>query len=200
MERFDEPSGAPGRKRIALVIGSGSVKCAAGIGIQSVLEREGSELDMVVGCSAGAIYAAVMAARSRPGGRDDPQAVDQGSGEQAQHARAAADRGAALAAFRQGALLGYTDGVVEAAGTEGAFGESRLLESLRDLQGSSEGLLQRIEAALDAFSEGAEASDDITMVALRRSGSAEGPWAFEVQPGACADRAGSLAVRRSFGL
>lgn len=72
-------------------------------------------------------------------------------------------------------LLGYTDGVVEAAGAEGAFGESRLLESLRDLQGSSEGLLQRIEAALDAFSEGAEASDDITMVALRRSGSAEGP-------------------------
>ncbi|MDM0033666.1 patatin-like phospholipase family protein [Variovorax sp. J22P271] len=56
------PAGAPGRKRIALVIGSGSVKCAAAIGIQSVLKREGFELDMVVGCSAGAMYAAVMAA------------------------------------------------------------------------------------------------------------------------------------------
>lgn len=56
------PAAARGRKRIALVIGSGSVKCAAAIGIQSVLKREGFELDMVVGCSAGAIYAAVMAA------------------------------------------------------------------------------------------------------------------------------------------
>ncbi|MBS0450623.1 MAG: patatin-like phospholipase family protein [Proteobacteria bacterium] len=53
------------RKRIALVIGSGSVKCAAAIGIQSVLLREGIELDMVVGCSAGAIYAATMAAGHR---------------------------------------------------------------------------------------------------------------------------------------
>ncbi len=53
---------ADGRKRVALVIGAGSVKCAAAIGIQSVLKREGIELDMVVGCSAGAIYAAIMAA------------------------------------------------------------------------------------------------------------------------------------------
>jgi len=53
------------RKRIALVIGSGSVKCAAAIGMQSVLLREGIELDMVVGCSAGAIYAATMAAGHR---------------------------------------------------------------------------------------------------------------------------------------
>jgi NTE family protein len=48
-------------KRVALVIGSGSVKCAAAIGIQNVLQREGIGLDMVVGCSAGAIYAAGMA-------------------------------------------------------------------------------------------------------------------------------------------
>ncbi|MET0543349.1 MAG: patatin-like phospholipase family protein [Variovorax sp.] len=56
------PATSKGRKRIALVIGSGSVKCAAAIGIQNVLRREGFELDMVVGCSAGAMYAAVMAA------------------------------------------------------------------------------------------------------------------------------------------
>ncbi len=49
------------RKRVALVIGAGSVKCAAAIGIQNVLTREGIALDMVVGCSAGAVYAATMA-------------------------------------------------------------------------------------------------------------------------------------------
>jgi NTE family protein len=48
-------------KRVALVIGSGSVKCAAAIGIRNVLQREGIGLDMVVGCSAGAIYGACMA-------------------------------------------------------------------------------------------------------------------------------------------
>jgi NTE family protein len=50
-----------GPKRVALVIGSGSVKCAAAIGIRNVLEREGVEVDMLVGCSGGAIYAAAMA-------------------------------------------------------------------------------------------------------------------------------------------
>jgi NTE family protein len=58
------PASAASRsgKRVALVIGSGSIKCAAAIGIQNVLTREGIGLDMVVGCSAGAIYAALMAA------------------------------------------------------------------------------------------------------------------------------------------
>jgi NTE family protein len=50
-----------GRKRVALVIGSGSVKCAAAIGIQKALTRAGIGLDMVVGCSAGAIFAATIA-------------------------------------------------------------------------------------------------------------------------------------------
>lgn len=50
------------RKRVALVIGSGSVKCAAAIGMQAALARAGIALDMVVGCSAGAVYAAVIAA------------------------------------------------------------------------------------------------------------------------------------------
>lgn len=48
-------------KQVALVIGSGSVKCAAAIGLLNVLRREGIELDRVVGCSGGSIYAAVMA-------------------------------------------------------------------------------------------------------------------------------------------
>jgi NTE family protein len=52
---------APARKRVALVIGAGSVKCAAALGLWKVLRREGIDLDMVVGCSGGSIYAACMA-------------------------------------------------------------------------------------------------------------------------------------------
>lgn len=48
-------------KRVALVIGSGSVKCAAAIGLLNVLQREGIGLDMVVGCSGGSLYAATIA-------------------------------------------------------------------------------------------------------------------------------------------
>ena len=49
------------RPRIALVIGSGSVKCAAALGLMKVFEREHIHVDMVVGCSGGAIYAALIA-------------------------------------------------------------------------------------------------------------------------------------------
>jgi len=47
--------------RVALVVGSGSVKCAAALGLWRVLKREGIELDMVVGCSGGSMYTAAMA-------------------------------------------------------------------------------------------------------------------------------------------
>ena len=49
------------RKRVALVIGAGSVKCAAALGLWKVLRREGIALDMVVGCSGGSLYASLMA-------------------------------------------------------------------------------------------------------------------------------------------
>ena len=49
------------RRRIALVIGSGSVKCAAALGLQRVLAREHIDVDMVVGCSGGSIYASFLA-------------------------------------------------------------------------------------------------------------------------------------------
>ena len=48
-------------KPLALVIGSGSVKCAAAIGLQNVLRREGIAVNMLVGCSGGSLYAALMA-------------------------------------------------------------------------------------------------------------------------------------------
>jgi NTE family protein len=49
------------RKRVAVVIGAGSVKCAAAIGLTHVLAREGIEIDLLVGCSAGAIFTALTA-------------------------------------------------------------------------------------------------------------------------------------------
>ena len=53
-------------KKVALVMGSGSVKCAAALGLQNVLQREGIGVDLVVGCSAGSIYAAMIAAGHDP--------------------------------------------------------------------------------------------------------------------------------------
>jgi NTE family protein len=48
-------------KRVAIVIGSGAVQCASALGMWKVLDREGIDVDLVVGCSGGSIYAAVMA-------------------------------------------------------------------------------------------------------------------------------------------
>lgn len=44
------------QKQVALVIGSGAIKCAASIGMFQVLEEENIRVDLVVGCSGGAIY------------------------------------------------------------------------------------------------------------------------------------------------
>lgn len=66
------PSGvsANGRApRVALVVGSGSVKCAAAIGLWRVLKREGIQVELLVGCSAGSIYTAALALG------DDPDTV-----------------------------------------------------------------------------------------------------------------------------
>lgn len=53
---------SPAQKhRVALVIGSGGVKCSAALGLWRVLQREGIEVNLVVGCSGGSIYATLMA-------------------------------------------------------------------------------------------------------------------------------------------
>jgi len=49
------------KKRIALVIGSGGIKCAAAAGLWRVLPGEGIIVDSVVGCSGGSMYAALIA-------------------------------------------------------------------------------------------------------------------------------------------
>lgn len=49
------------KKKLALVIGSGSVKCAAALGLWKVVEEQGIHFDMLVGCSGGSLYTARMA-------------------------------------------------------------------------------------------------------------------------------------------
>jgi NTE family protein len=48
-------------QKVTLVIGSGSVKCAAALGVVKALGEAGIGVDRVVGCSAGAIFAAMVA-------------------------------------------------------------------------------------------------------------------------------------------
>ncbi len=50
-----------GRPRVALVIGSGGIKCAAAIGVWRVLQQAGMEVDQLVGCSGGNLYATGLA-------------------------------------------------------------------------------------------------------------------------------------------
>jgi len=50
-----------GDRRVAVVIGSGSVKCAAALGLFRALERNGIGVSMLVGCSAGCLYATMLA-------------------------------------------------------------------------------------------------------------------------------------------
>jgi len=48
-------------KKTALIIGWGSVKCAASLGLMRVLRREGIEIDMVVACGGGSIFGSLIA-------------------------------------------------------------------------------------------------------------------------------------------
>jgi NTE family protein len=47
--------------KVTLVIGSGSVKCAAALGVVKALSDAGIGIERVVGCSAGAIFASLVA-------------------------------------------------------------------------------------------------------------------------------------------
>lgn len=49
------------KKRVSLVIGSGGIKCAAAVGLWRVLRSENIEVENVVGCSGGSMYAALIA-------------------------------------------------------------------------------------------------------------------------------------------
>ncbi len=57
-----ETSSTPARPvRVGVVIGSGSVKCAAALGLLKVLQREKIPIDLTIGCSGGSLYAALIA-------------------------------------------------------------------------------------------------------------------------------------------
>ncbi len=55
------PAGAAGLPKVSLVIGSGSVQCAAALGVAKALADAGIGIERVVGCSAGALFAAFIA-------------------------------------------------------------------------------------------------------------------------------------------
>lgn len=48
-------------KRLSVVIGSGSILCAASLGLMKALKREGIQPDLLVGCSGGSLYAGMLA-------------------------------------------------------------------------------------------------------------------------------------------
>jgi len=49
------------RPKLALVLGSGGIKCTAAIGLWEVFDREHIPVDMIVGCSGGSVFGAAIA-------------------------------------------------------------------------------------------------------------------------------------------
>ncbi len=74
-------------------------------------------------------------------------------------------------------LLAYTDGIVEARGPEGLFGDERLFALLDRRAESGTELLARIEETVHRFAAGRPVDDDRTLLALtiEGSGSRSGP-------------------------
>jgi serine phosphatase RsbU (regulator of sigma subunit) len=69
-------------------------------------------------------------------------------------------------------LVLYTDGVTEARGSQGQFGEERLQELLRDSAGlEAPALAERILRAVAEFQDG-PARDDVTLLVMRAQRSA----------------------------
>jgi serine phosphatase RsbU (regulator of sigma subunit) len=65
-------------------------------------------------------------------------------------------------------LVLYTDGVIDAVGESGRFGEERLTATLRGARDATD-VIARVRAALRAFERG-EQADDTAVVALQRLG------------------------------
>ena len=69
-------------------------------------------------------------------------------------------------------LFVYTDGVAEANDSQGnLFGNERLLQALnKDPDANAKGILNNVREGIDAFVNGADQFDDITMLAFRYFG------------------------------
>jgi phosphoserine phosphatase RsbU/P len=66
-------------------------------------------------------------------------------------------------------LLAFTDGVTDARGASGLYGEGRLLALLDQPVSSAAELLDAIEFGVLAHAAGSDQADDITLLAVRRS-------------------------------
>ena len=64
-------------------------------------------------------------------------------------------------------LLAYSDGAVEALSASGEFfGARRLAETLASCEGEPDAVVQRVMEALEEFTRGRAAYDDVTLVAV----------------------------------
>lgn len=67
-----------------------------------------------------------------------------------------------------GLFFMYTDGVTECMNKDGGFfGESRLKECLNNAEKEPERIIEAVQNALKDFSDGADLSDDVTMICFR---------------------------------
>jgi NTE family protein len=118
------------RGRVAVVIGSGSVKCAASLGLINVLRREGIGIDMLVGCSAGCLYATLIAS-----GRSVAEAAEVTSRLWTSEITSRPNRISLLRALLPGifgfdATFGLRDDALVMARLRTAFGDERI-ESMK---------------------------------------------------------------------
>jgi len=111
---------------VAVVIGSGSVKCAAALGLINALDRAGIAIDMLVGCSAGCLYATLIAS-----GRSTAEAAEMTrvlwtSEIAAQHDRMAWLRAAFPRMFGFNARFGLRSDRLVMQRLQAAFGDARI--------------------------------------------------------------------------
>jgi len=114
------------QRGVAVVIGSGSVKCAAALGLVNVLNRAGIAIDMLVGCSAGCLYATMLAS-----GRTTAEAAEMTkqlwtSTITDQHNRRAWLKAAFPRLFGFDARFGLRDDRLVMERLNAAFGDSRI--------------------------------------------------------------------------
>jgi sigma-B regulation protein RsbU (phosphoserine phosphatase) len=65
----------------------------------------------------------------------------------------------------------FSDGVTEAVGPDGFYGDERLVETLRERRNLPLGdLVDQTLASVEAFRGGMAASDDVTLLLVRRRG------------------------------